>query len=150
MSANRLREMTPRRVDGLMVAGAAVILTGPAIESALQAVLIAIRSRRANGLPMLPAYYMLVTALGQARSAGGLSEVREPVGIRHFSYQVPTVPIAEAAERLGVCERQVRRLAPRLGGRKIGGRWFVDEQMVADHIEERRSDDRTTVEDSCG
>lgn len=141
MSANQLGDsMKPRRVDGLMVAGAAVILTGPAIETAIQAALIAIRSRKANGLPALPAYYLLVTALGQARSAAGRTDFREPVDVQHFPVQAPTMPITQAAEQLGVCERQMRRLATRLGGRKIGGRWFIDEQLLVEHIKERRQE----------
>lgn len=122
-----------------MVAGTAVILTGPAVETALQAALIAIRARRVNGLPASSAYRTLAAALGQARSAAGHADFREPVDVQHFSVQAPTVPITQAADRLGVCDRQMRRLARRLGGRKIGGRWFVDEQLLVEHIEERRS-----------
>lgn len=127
-----------RRLDGLVVAGTAVVLTGPAVETALQAALIAIRSRRANGLPDSAAYRALASALVHARSGSGHSDVQDQAVGQHFSTEAPTVPIAEAVARLGICDRQVRRLAPRLGGRKIGGRWFVDEQALAEHLEMRR------------
>ncbi|MDO0977182.1 hypothetical protein [Mycolicibacterium frederiksbergense] len=133
-----------RLLDGLVIAGTAVVLTGPAVETALQAALIAIRSRRANGLPDSPMYRALATALAQARSGDGHADVREHVVGQHFSVEAPTVPIATAADRLDICDRQARRLAPALGGRKIGGRWFVDEQALAEYIEMRKQHDAST------
>lgn len=47
----------------------------------------------------------------------------------------PTVPLTQAARRLGVSERQARRLAPRLGGRRIAGRWFIDETALTEHLD---------------
>ena len=35
------------------------------------------------------------------------------------------VTTAEAAERLHCSERWARDLAPRIGGRKVGGRWLI-------------------------
>lgn len=125
------------RLDGLVVAGTAVILTGGAARAALQAALIAIRARRANGLPDSEAYRELARALAQAESGGGHSDAREHVAVEHFSVG-PTVPLVEAATRLGLSDRQARRLAPRLGGRKIAGRWLIDEQALMDQIEGRR------------
>lgn len=123
-------------LDGLLRAGSAVILTGPAAESALQAVLIAVRARRANGLPPAPAYRVLAAALHAARSADGHTDAPEPHGAQDFPLE-PTIPAHEAAQRLGVGARQIRRLAPRLGGRKIGGRWFVDETALTEHLRGR-------------
>ena len=51
----------------------------------------------------------------------------------------PTVPLAEAAARLNISDRQARRLAPQLGGRMIAGRWFVDELALRQHIEGRKA-----------
>lgn len=126
-----------RRLDGLVVAGAAVILTGGAARCALQAALIAIRARRANGLPDSEAYRELARALAQAESGGGHSDIREQVAGQHFSLE-PTVPIVEAATRLGLTDRQVRRLAPRLGGKKIAGRWLLDEEALVELIKGRK------------
>ncbi|MBP2454614.1 hypothetical protein [Mycolicibacterium lutetiense] len=47
----------------------------------------------------------------------------------------PTVPVAEAAARLGISVRQARRLAPQLEGRKIAGCVFVDETALRQHTE---------------
>lgn len=69
-----------------------------------------------------------------AMAAAGHSDVRLPA-IGNAVPMKPTVPLDEAADRLGVSLRQARRLAPRVGGRKIGGRWFVDEMALREHIE---------------
>lgn len=119
-------------LHGLVIAGEAVVLTGEAARVALQAALIAIRSRRVNGLPESPAYRALATAL--AKSVNGHADVREVVVEQHYPREQPQVPISQAAEQLGIGERQVRRLAPKLGGRKIGGRWFVDEHALTEHL----------------
>lgn len=124
-----------RVLDGLMVAGSAVILTGDAAEVARQAVASARRSRRVNGLPDTPAYQLLAESLTQVVSAAGRTDVREPAAGQHFPYEPPTVPLELAAQRLGVGHRQARRLAPLLGGRKIGGRWFIDEHALTEHLD---------------
>lgn len=124
------------RLDGLLVAGEAVILTGSAARCALQAALIAIRARRRGGLPDSGPYRELAVALAQVESAGGHSDICERAAVQHIPVE-PTVPVTEAAERLGLTDRQVRRLAPRLGGKKIAGRWFVDEQALVEEIEGR-------------
>ena len=36
---------------------------------------------------------------------------------------------------LGKSRRQVQRIANRLGGRLIGGRWLLDRRAVEEHIE---------------
>lgn len=125
------------RLDGLLVAGEAVILTGGAARCALQAALIAIRARRTNGLPTSESYRQLATALAQVASAAGHTDIREALAEHHIPLE-PTVPLAEAAARLGLTDRQVRRLAPKLGGRKLGGRWLIDEQALMEHIQGRK------------
>jgi excisionase family DNA binding protein len=44
------------------------------------------------------------------------------------------ISVADAAERLGVSERQVRRLAEagELSARRVGGRWLIDVEAVRD------------------
>ncbi len=125
------------RLDGLLAAGGAVVLTGAAAESALQAVRIAIRARRVNGLSDAPAYRALAAALNAARSATGRTDISEHVGGQDFPIE-PTVPARAAARQLGVSDRHIRRLAPRLGGRKIAGRWFLDETALAEHLKGTR------------
>lgn len=135
MSAEQQRNSP--RLDGLLVAGEAVILTGAAARCALQAALIAIRARRTNGLPDSENYRELATALAEVGSATGHPDIRERAGVQHISVE-PTVPVVEAAARLGLTDRHVRRLALRLGGKKIGGRWLVDEQALTEQIEGRK------------
>lgn len=121
-------------IEGLLVAGSAVILTGPAAERALQAVLIAIRARRSNGYAESPEYRLLAESLARARSATGHADFGDSVLGQHLRYEPPTVPLPEAARRIGVGLRQARRLAPRLGGTKVGGRWFVDGDALDEHL----------------
>lgn len=123
---------------GLVVAGTAVILTGDAARAALQAVLIAIRSRRLSGLPNSAAYTELAQALADAATADGQSDVPKHAVGQGFPAEVPTVPIDDAAARLGLSPRQVRRLAPKLGGRIIGGRWLLDEQAIREHLQGKK------------
>lgn len=129
-----------RRLDGLTVAGSAVVLTGSAAKAALQAVLVAIRSRKANGAGVSPAYTVLAQALGSAMSATGHADVREPVDSEDYWVDEPTVSAPEAAQRLGIGDRQMRRLAQKLGGRKRAGRWFVNEQSLNEYLEDRNAE----------
>lgn len=125
------------RLEGLLVAGDAVILTGAAARCALQAALIAIRARRRGGLPVSDTYQALAIALARAGAGTGHSDIRETAVVQDISVG-PTIPLVEAAARLGLTDRQVRRLAVRLGGRKVGGRWLIDEQALEEHIAGRR------------
>lgn len=129
-----------RRLEGLTVAGSAVVLTGSAAKAALQAVLVAIRSRKANGAGDSLAYTVLAHALGDAVSATGHADVREPVDSQDLWADEPTVSVPEAARRLGIGERQMRRLArEKLEGRKRAGSWFVREQTLNDYMEDRNA-----------
>jgi len=127
--------MTAQSPDPI-VAGAVVILTGESLRAALQAVLIAARVRTRNGLPNSAAHLALAKALGAAMSANGHSDVREPEELQHYPQQEPpTVTVAEAARQLGLSERQTRRRAPQLGGKRIGGVWLLDQDAIAEHKE---------------
>ncbi|MBB2772332.1 UNVERIFIED_ORG: hypothetical protein GGE11_003257 [Mycolicibacterium obuense] len=119
--------------EGLLTAHAAVVLTGPAARAALDCVLIAIRTRRANKLPESSAHIALAHALQTAVAVNGQSDVRKTV-TAHADL-MPTVPVDQAAERLGLSHRHTRRIAPRLGGRRSAGRWFLDEQAIREHLE---------------
>ncbi|TBT83795.1 DNA-binding protein [Propioniciclava sinopodophylli] len=41
---------------------------------------------------------------------------------------------SEAAELLGVTPRTVRRMAAKLSGRNVGGRWLVSARAVREHL----------------
>ncbi len=71
-------------------------------------------------------------------AAAGHSDVRSPAISKAVAVEQPTVPLDKAAARLGISHRQARRLALKLGGDKIAGRWFVDEAALNEHIEGRQ------------
>lgn len=115
------------RVDGVLV------LSGPALKTDLECVLIAIRQRKLSGLPY-QAYEALACELHAAMTAAGHADIRLPaVSDSVVVNQKPTVPINEVAARLDCSPRQARRRAPQLGGQIIGGRWFVDELALREH-----------------
>jgi hypothetical protein len=123
---------------GLVVAGTAVVLTGDWLQTTLQAVLIASRSRRHNGLPNNAAHAELAGALDDAMAAHGQSDGREPEELHHYPQEQPTVTVEDAARQLGLSHRQTRRLAPRLGGKLIAGRWLLDQTAINEHKEGNR------------
>lgn len=101
-----------------------VLLTGREIEAVGYAIKLAQRVRARNGLPVsrdLAALAAALAATGQSDSPG------QPEDDTDF------IAVSAAADLLGASERTARRLAPRLGGRKIGGRWLVDRQAVVEH-----------------
>lgn len=119
---------------GLTQSGELVIVTGAALRPAFLSALTAIKQRRRDGLPTR-VYEDLACAYGAAMAAGGHADVRLPAISDPVPVEPPTVPLAEAASRLGISDRQARRLADKLGGQKIGARWFVDEMALREHIE---------------
>ncbi len=124
--------------SGLMRAGGVVVLSGPALKTDLECVLIAIKHRKLSGLPT-DHYEAVACELVAAMAADGHSDVRLPAVMESVPMEPPTVPLVELADRLDLSDRQARRLAPQLGGRKIAGRWFVDETALRQHIEGRNS-----------
>lgn len=121
--------------SGLTRVGGVVVLSGSALRSALQATLITIKNRNMSGLSTQP-YEALACELKEAMAAAGQSVRRSPAVSKAADVdEQPTVPLAEAAERLAVSVRQARRLAPKLGGQIIAGSWFVDELALRQHTE---------------
>lgn len=120
--------------DGLTRVGGVVVLSGDALRSALECAVIAIKHRALSGLPNRR-YEQLAQELSAAMAAAGQSDVPEPEAREPVTMARPTVTITEAAARLGLSNRQTRRLAPRLGGQIIGGQWLVDEPALREHIE---------------
>lgn len=121
--------------SGLLRVGGVVVVSGPALRTTLQGQLIAIRQRRMSGLPT-DQFEDLAAELRAAMSAASHSDVRLPAVCDSVPVeQQPTVPVAEAAVRLKLSVRQATRRALQLGGKKIAGRWFVDELALREHIE---------------
>ena len=120
--------------SGLVRAGGVVVLSGPALKAARDCALIAAKHRKRSGISCQN-YEALACELAAAMAASGHSDVRSPSIRKAVPVEQPTVPADEVAARLHISDRQARRLAPRLGGRKIAGRWFVDETALREHIE---------------
>lgn len=130
--------MTPNRRDssGAVVVGPVVVLHGETIDAALDAVLRVAHARRRNGHPPSRHHVLLAEALNSAMAAAGhQGDTTKPSVPQHQTHELPTLPLAEAARRLGLSLRHTRRLAPALGGQLIAGRWFVSETAVTEHLE---------------
>ena len=135
--------MTADSINQPIVAGSAVILTGESVEAALQAVLIAARARTRNGLPNSAAHLELAKALAEAMSANASARGRSVIDKAELLQAITeqerlTVTIEDAARQLALSERQVRRLAPKLNGRKINGQWLIDQDAINEHKEGMR------------
>ena len=125
--------------SGVHRVGPVVVLSGDGLRAAMQCVVITIRHRALSGLPN-GTYEQLAQELGAAMAESGQSDVRK-IAVREIDVmQRPTVPIDEAATRMGLSHRQARRLAPKLGGQIVGGRWLVDELAVREHLEGQHHD----------
>lgn len=119
---------------GLTRVGGVVVLHGPMLNHTLQLALIAARTRRHNGLPASSVDAALAQALSAAMAAQGQSDVPEPVALPSFPVTEPTVTVENAAQQLGLSVRQTRRLAPKLGGKIIRGRWLLDQHAIDEHL----------------
>ena len=110
-----------------------VVVSGDAIRAAAEVVLIGIRYRRQTGLPQSKVHEELAAAFIAASASGHVDtpDVGDPQPLS------TTVTIVEAAKRMKCSPRQARRLAPKLGGRIIAGRWLLDHQAIEEHVEGR-------------
>jgi hypothetical protein len=123
-------------MTGPLTVGPAVILTGETLGVARQALLVAQLSRRRNGLPESAPYTDLLAAIGAALSATGQTDTVLPAELSCSATELNPDDLSteEAATMLNCTPRQARRLAPKLGGRKIGGRWLLDRHAIAEHL----------------
>ena len=102
----------------------AVLIADEDAAACLYAIESAQRTRQRNGLPPLPSLARLRAALAPVGHADTPAEpVEEP----------ELVTTREAAELLHKSARTVRRLAPGLGGRLVGGRLLLDRQAITEH-----------------
>ena len=120
----------------LYTAGGVLVLTGQMLAVVADALGKATHLRKANGLDLTAGQIALADALRQtipvAMAERGHADVREPTKLGQLSYVQKTLTVREAAKRLNRSERQIRRLATRLGGRKINGQWLLDELAVTE------------------
>lgn len=103
-----------------------VLITGADLAVARYAVNVTLRHRRRQGLPDIQ---------GLARLGDALAEVGQTDTEPEASGEAEYMTVDEAARRLSCSARSARRLAERLGGRKLGGRWLIDTQAVQDHLQ---------------
>ena len=87
-------------MDGLIRAGGVVVIHGAAARTLCQAVLIAERARRSNGLPASADYGELIAEL-HAVSATGQTDVRDAPDLPLSSHD-SSITVAAAARRLGL------------------------------------------------
>ena len=112
-----------------------VLLHGDWLDVTLHAIAAAQRRRVQNGLPPGRAFSALAQAVAAAQQASGHADAANTPEA-HDGVE-PTVTVPEAAERLGLSDRQIRRIARRLGGKKTAGRWLMDDDAVREHEDGR-------------
>lgn len=116
---------------GPLSTGPAVVLTGRWLAVARQAIHGANLARRRNGLPNSADYAQLLDAIAAAMSRPRHCDT-EPQPSQALSER-DELTVEEAMAVLGKSRRSVQRLAPRLGGRMVGGRWLLDRRAVEEH-----------------
>ncbi|KLL95861.1 hypothetical protein NJ76_21765 [Rhodococcus sp. IITR03] len=114
--------MSAQHLDG------AVLLTGESIDAVRFAVRVTIAARHRNG-QRVPRE---IACLARELSVFG-HPATEPEPI----LDADNITTEEAANMLGISNRQARRLAPQLGGRLISGRWTLDRRAVTDYLQNR-------------
>lgn len=117
--------------------GFGVVLGDEALVMALKDAELAERSRRGNGARETLAHREYRLDLHRAVSSIGHLDVQAAPEMHTVVTTTPTVEIATAANRLGISRRQATRYARQLGGKKISGRWFVDEDLL-DEMENKK------------
>ena len=109
----------------LVVAGEDLDLLRYAVERAQWA-------RARNGLSPSQRLDSLAALIETVAANGHTDIATEPADEAGTSAWLMDMP--EVARLLGCSIRHARRLAPKLGGRKIAGRWLADRLAVAEHI----------------
>lgn len=110
----------------------ALVVVGEDIDLVRYCVRVAQRARRRNALPPLHGLDRLAAACNV--TVGGHADAEPDHGGDDELMDTET-----AARVLGCSPRQARRLAPLLGGRRVGGRWLLDPQAVAEHHDGMRT-----------
>ena len=115
--------------------GPAVLIDGDTLAALRYAVAVAVREKRRAGMAPGPLLDQLDRAAAHALAASQ----------RHDDTQIPPdeqpsdqwLDSGTVAQRLGVSRRTAQRLAPQLGGRRVGGVWMVDPLALTEHQADR-------------
>lgn len=97
------------------------------------------------GEPVPPEFRRVLarlTDLLEIGTAGCATETENDVALGEWTQWVGT---PEAAHMLDCTPAYVRRIAERLGGRLVGGRWMIPRRNLSQHLEGRDGADRTTA-----
>lgn len=115
--------------------GPAVLIDGDTLAALRYAVAVAIREKRRNGSAPGP----LLDQLDHAAAAALVASKR------HDDTPIPPdeqpsdqwIDTDTAAARLGVSRRSAQRIAPQLGGRRVGRAWLIDPLALTEHLADR-------------
>ncbi len=109
-----------------------------------------VSASRRQGLPAPARVLRLISLLeaelaerSSATSATGSAEVPNEVDLPASVLSTDPATVEEAAQVLGVSARQVRNLAERLEGRKVGQTWTFDRGVLEDEATRRRQERRS-------
>jgi hypothetical protein len=145
---------TPLAVDHVRLRGGQVLLIGAQslldVQRALEATL---RQGVRDGYPQPPRVLGLVRVIKEALAEHSEHRAQEAGTSDPGNAEVPpkpnlptsvtsTEPVStrEAAVMLGISERQMRNLATSLGGRRVGGSWSFDREVLVDEATRRNQE----------
>ncbi len=129
----------------LRLGGGQVLLRGPAVQIVSQLADLGARQWFAVGGGSTPALVRrlldeLAAEASEYVRPGVRADVREKrPGASSEVMDTQQLTSAQAAEHLGCSQRHVRRIAPSLGGRRVGAAWTFDAAEVAAYRLERDS-----------
>lgn len=114
-----------------------VLITGAEVAACWRALAWAIHRARADGRPVSGRALALEKVLREEASAPGQRPAQLSIALEPLPQDL--ISSEEAAVKLGVTSRTVRRNAVEFGGRLIGGRWLFDPFIIAaTALEERQ------------
>ncbi len=113
----------------------ALLIAGDDLALIAYAVRRAVRGRASDRLSPIPRLDALAEALAaSAALTSPVAATGHADTAAHPTGDDGRMTTTDVARMLGCSERTARRLAPGLGGRRIGGRWHLDAAAVAEHI----------------
>ncbi|MEW2382315.1 helix-turn-helix domain-containing protein [Micromonospora sp. NPDC047707] len=130
----------------LRLGGGRILLSSrQACLDVLRSLQAAVSAAHRTGLRPPPRIIELIAALEaeltDAATASGSAEVPREPGVPPSVLPTEPADTKEAARMLGVTPRQVRNISHRLDGRKVGGTWVFDRDLVAAEAARRRDRD---------
>lgn len=129
--------------DPVQRLGPAILLQGAAVLDANYLITLGVREARRNGIPAPARILALLDALAKTAAATRRASADGHADVPDHPLPGQSVLTAlttkEAADMLDLSERQIRRLAPDLGGRLRHRTWTFDRGAVAAYAEHRKA-----------